>query len=184
MFISRTTQLLLFGANDACLPSSPTLQHVPLERYRENIKKIITHPAITAHKPTILLVTPPPINEVHLESEDLQKGRALTRHQRVTSQYASTIREIAAEFKSPDVILVDIWTALMKQAARLTPGYVEGQGLLGTKELGDNERLRSLLIDGLHLTGAAYKIFLGEVLPLVGPEWESEPLDFPSWIFP
>jgi lysophospholipase L1-like esterase len=50
--------LILFGANDACLPSSPTRQHVPIEKYRENLQAIINHPSVTAHSPTILLVTP------------------------------------------------------------------------------------------------------------------------------
>ena len=49
---------------------------------------------------------------------------------------------------------------------------------------GDSEGLRSLLVDGLHLTGEGYKIFLSQVLPLVGPNWSIEPPEAPSWIFP
>jgi lysophospholipase L1-like esterase len=73
---------------------------------------------------------------------------------------------------------------MMKEAARLTPDYVEGGGLLGSRAKGDNEGLRSLLVDGIHLTGAGYKVLLQEVLPFVGTEWAKEPFDAPTWIFP
>jgi hypothetical protein len=73
---------------------------------------------------------------------------------------------------------------MMKEAARLTPDYVEGGGLLGSRAKGDNEGLRSLLVDGLHLTAAGYKVLLQEVLPFVGTEWAKEPFDAPTWIFP
>lgn len=158
---------------------------MPLARYKAYIKLILTHPFVKAHDPTILLVTPPPINEVHLESEDFKKGfPALTRHQSVTAQYAEAIREIATHYRDHNVHLVDLWTAMMKEGARLTPGFVEGGGLLGSKDKGDSEGLRSLLVDGIHLTGAGYALFLKEVLPLVGSTWTEEPFDAPKWIFP
>lgn len=177
--------LLLFGSNDSCLPDSPTKQHVPLDQYRKNLHAIINHPGIKAHSPKILLVTPPPINEVHLEAEDLKKGHsALTRHQSVTEQYVNVVRELAEEHKDRGVVLVDLWAAIMKDATRLTPGYVEGGSLLGSREKGDSEGLRKLLVDGIHLTGAGYKVFLLEVLPNVGTEWADEDPNDPSWIFP
>lgn len=71
----------------------------------------------------------------------------------------------------------------MAEAQRLTPGYVEGQ-LLGSREVGDSEALRGLLVDGLHLTKAGYEVFLKEVVPHIGMGWENEPLEEPSWIFP
>ena len=146
---------------------------------------ILNHASIKAHNPTILLVTPPPLNEAHLEAEDLKKGHpALTRRQSYTEQYVKAVREIAGEYRDQGVILVDLWAAMLKEAARLTPGYVEGGGLLGSKEKGDSEGLRKLLVDGIHLTGAGYKVFLDEVLPAVGKGWAEEPMDNPSWIFP
>ncbi|KAH8780348.1 GDSL Lipase/Acylhydrolase family protein-like protein [Hyaloscypha finlandica] len=172
--------LILFGANDACLKDGPTSQHVPLQIYRENLKTILNHSSITAHSPTIFLVTPPPINEVHLEQElDLKKGfGSITRHQKVTAQYADVVREVAREHEDRKVVLVDLWEALMDARLRLTPTYV------GQCEKRDDEVLRKLLVDGLHLTGDGYKVFLDKLLPLVGKEWAFEPLDNPSWIFP
>ncbi|TVY55925.1 Isoamyl acetate-hydrolyzing esterase 1-like protein, partial [Lachnellula suecica] len=178
--------LLLLGSNDSCLPSSPTKQHIPLEQYRSNLHAIINHPAIKAHEDAvILLVTPPPVNEVHLEKEDLKMGNgALTRRQEVTKQYVDVARSIAGEYAGKGVELVDLWSALMDEGKRLTPGFEESGALLGTNEKGDSEGLRSLLVDGLHLTGAGYKVFWEQVRPHVGKGWADEPLDNPSWLFP
>ncbi|TAQ90901.1 hypothetical protein B7494_g758 [Chlorociboria aeruginascens] len=173
--------LVLFGANDACLPG--LLQHVPLQQYRENIKMIISHPSVLAHNPAILLVTPPLINEVVLELADLVRGgKEVTRRQRVTAEYADAIRKIAAETKDQKVILIDLWKAMMDEAIALTPDYTPGKELLGSKERGDSDALRTLLTDGLHLTGHAYRIFLREVIAVVGEEWKDEPFEEPSWL--
>jgi isoamyl acetate esterase len=175
-------KLILFGANDAALPNT-TGQHVPLLKYRENLKTLLSHSSIAAHNPTIFLVTPPPINEVQLKELDLQKGHGvLTRHQKVTAQYAEAIREIATEYKDKKVVLVDLWTALM--LARLDPSSEKDEELRGLGESHGDEGLQKLLVDGLHLTGAGYKVFLDEIRPLVGKEWGDESLDKQEWIFP
>jgi lysophospholipase L1-like esterase len=182
--LTLKSQLILFGANDACLPACPTQQHVPLDRYRANLKRILTHPSVTAHNPTIFLVTPPPINEAHLEAEDLKKNQGLTREQAVTQKYAEAVRDVAREVKDDqDVVLVDLWKVLMAEAQRLTEGYKEGD-LLGSRETGDNQALRGLLCDGLHLTKEGYELFLKEVVKHVGMGWEYEPASEPSWVFP
>ncbi|OWP07454.1 hypothetical protein B2J93_4983 [Marssonina coronariae] len=177
--------LLLLGSNDACLPDNPTGQHVPLETYRANLEAILTHPSITAHDPTIFLVTPPPVHEVHLQEQDVAKGHAaVSRHQAVTARYADVVREIAEQSTNKKVVLVDLWAALMQEAARLTPNYVDDGALIGSLEKGDNQGLRALLSDGLHLTGAGYRVFLDEVVPFVGAEWARESETNPRWIFP
>ena len=158
---------------------------MPLDKYRDNIKAIVTHPSITAHKATILLVTPPPIHEVHLEQRDLEKGYSgVSRHQSFTAQYAEAVREVAAECNGQNIVLVDLWNAMLEEAKRLTPGFVDDGGFLGSRQKGDSEGLRRLLVDGLHFTGQGYKVFLEAVLPFVGRDWENEPMDNPSWIFP
>lgn len=96
-----------------------------LNKYRENLRNILTHPSVTAHNPTILLVTPPPVHETHLQEQDLLKGYdTVTRHQDVTAEYANVVRELAGDFKDKKVVLVDLWNALMEEAARLTPSFV------------------------------------------------------------
>src|SRR6478735_11768631 len=57
---------IFFGANDAALPGS--VQHVPLERYKANIKEMIDtikNPQSPFYNPNIrlILITPPPLFE-------------------------------------------------------------------------------------------------------------------------
>ena len=174
-------KLILFGANDACLKDGETGQHVPLQQYKTNLKTIISHSFIESRQPTLFLVTPPPINEAHLWEFDSKKNHsAVTRHQKVTAQYAEAVREVAKEYEHKNVVLVDLWEALMKEA-RL------GLSLANDKQSemdAEDKGLRKLLVDGLHLTGAGYKIFLDMLLPLVGAEWATDDPDNLSWVFP
>lgn len=184
---ANTRKLILLGTNDSSLPLSGTGQHVDLQTYKSNLRKIITHPTVTAHHPTIILVTPPPINEVHLEEEDFKKGFAsLSRHQSVTAQYASAVRELVDEFQGHNVLLVDLWDAIMREATKLTPGFPGNSErvMLGTRTKGDSWALRSLLIDGIHLSPAGYAIFLKELLPMIAPSLDESNQDHQPWIFP
>ncbi len=109
----------------------------------------------------------------------MKKGySSVTRHQKVTAQYAEVVREVAKEYEDKKVVLVDLWEALMEARLRLTP-TLEGQS-----EKRDDEGLRKLLVDGLHLTGAGYKVFSDILLPLVRKEWPSELPEIQAWIFP
>ncbi|KAG4027141.1 hypothetical protein MFRU_032g00070 [Monilinia fructicola] len=177
--------LILFGANDACLSDGPTGQYVSLEDYKKNTEALLHHWSSIAQHPTILLVTPPPINETQLEEQDLQRGHAsLTRRQQNTAKYAAVIREIATEWKDRNVVLVDLWRAMMDKAIELSSNKMIDVETIGTKRAGDDQPMRTLLTDGLHLSSEGYKVFLNEVIPLVGKEWKDEPSDNPSWVFP
>jgi lysophospholipase L1-like esterase len=175
----------LLGSNDSCLPGSPTQQHLPLSEYRRNVEAIVSHALIQAHKPhKIFLVTPPPINEVQLE-EVLVEGQTLSRHQSFTSSYAQAVREVAEQTKNQHVVLIDLWSAMMREATSSTPDYVEGDVLPGSKAAGENKSLRNLLSDGLHMTGAGYKLFLNEVLKAMGGSWLDESFHHKElWVFP
>ncbi|QSZ29989.1 hypothetical protein DSL72_004507 [Monilinia vaccinii-corymbosi] len=177
--------LILFGANDACLSDSPTGQHVSLENYKKNTEALLDRWSTIAQHPTILLVTPPPINEIQLEEQDRQRGYgSLTRRQENTAKYAAVIRQIATEWKDRNVVLVDLWRAMMDKAVQLSPDNVIDIETIGTKRARDDKSMRALLTDGLHLSSEGYKVLLNEVIPLVGPEWKEEPFDNPSWVFP
>ena len=73
---------------------------------------------------------------------------------------------------------------MMKEGARLSPGFVEGGALLGSKAKGDSWGLRSLLVDGIHLTGNAYALFLKELMPLVATKITEGHVDSQPWVFP
>lgn len=53
--------LVFFGANDSALPISN--QHVPVEAYRKNLVSIVERLRAKWPDVTILIVSPPPINE-------------------------------------------------------------------------------------------------------------------------
>jgi lysophospholipase L1-like esterase len=160
---------------------------VPIDDYKANLVKIITHPSIQAHQPKILLVTPPPVDEIKLARLDVAAGHeSATRKSAVTAAYGEKVREIAREH--PGVEVIDLWQVIMDKAISMTPGdHSSGGPLLGSPENGNQGGLDSLLPDGLHMSGPAYKAFFEAVLPHVGREWTQTPQGglsdclFPDW---
>jgi len=114
---------------------------VPLEQYKKNLVQIITHPAIQAQKTRVILVTPPPVEERRLEHRVKSQGYTkLNRSNERTKQYADASREVA---KDMDVGCLDLWTAFMSKA-----GWKPGDPLYGSRDLPENNAIRSLIHDG------------------------------------
>jgi isoamyl acetate esterase len=135
------SKAVLFGSNDACFLEAQNGQHVPLDEYKKNLVKLLTHPAVEAHKPRLLLVTPPPIEERRLEHRVKSQGYLkLNRSNTVTKQYADASREVARDMK---VTCVDLWTAFMSKA-----GWQPGDPLYGSQHLPENDAIRGLIHDG------------------------------------
>ncbi|KAK3952719.1 SGNH hydrolase-type esterase domain-containing protein [Pseudoneurospora amorphoporcata] len=155
---------ILLGANDAALPRPVNNQHVPLDKYKQNLVSIITHPNIAAHNPKIFLVTPPPLDELKTSEVDLG-----VRKHCVSASYSEAVRQVAAE---NSVGLIDLWKALMYLAISKTPGFDSSKGNLGDPETGERGHLESLLPDGLHLSAEAFRVFYDVVKPHLGQEWE------------
>ncbi|KAJ5590399.1 Esterase SGNH hydrolase-type subgroup [Penicillium hetheringtonii] len=169
---------IFFGANDACVPGHD--QHVPLEVYKENLKKIIEHPVTRAQNPRIIMITIPPVNEYQLEKFDNDKD---TPHPSRTASgakaYATAAREVGASLNIP---VADAWSAFMA-----TADWKEGQPLPGSRDLPNTEEFSSLFTDGLHLTSAGYRIVFDEVLKTIRANWpdqtpENLPMIFPPWV--
>ena len=150
---------------------------MPIGQFKENLVKIITHPNIVAHKPKLLLVTPPPLDEIRIAQLDLAAGRpAATRQSRVSASYSEVVRQVAAQH--PDVTLIDLWRALMDRAVAKTPGFepkAATGALLGDPQCGQRGHLEHLLPDGLHLSGESYRVFFDLVKPHIGSEWRGFP---------
>lgn len=153
------------------LPWSPTKQHVPVEEYKENLVKIITHPRIQEHKPKIFLVTPPPVDELKHGKRDTEFGHPSSmRTSAVSASYSEKAREVSREL--PDVILVDLWQAIMDKAISMAPDdYQPGGPWLGSPENGKAGGLDSLLPDGLHMNDEAYQVFFETIRPAVEEEF-------------
>ncbi|KHN99531.1 GDSL Lipase/Acylhydrolase family protein [Metarhizium album ARSEF 1941] len=163
--------VVLLGANDASLPLPTTAQHVPIDQFKENLTKIITHPNIQAHEPKILLVSPPPVDEMKLTRVDLARGHeCATRSSLISASYSEKVREVAREH--PNVVLVDLWRAIMDKAISMAPNdYKTGGPWLGSRDNGNQGGLDHLLPDGLHMSGDAYRIFYDELKGFIGQEW-------------
>ncbi|KAI1822940.1 SGNH hydrolase [Xylaria intraflava] len=170
--------LILLGANDACLPVPTSSQGVPMDQYKENLIKIITHEHIRAHNPKVLLVTPPPLDEIKSFAMDLASGhKEAVRKAAVSAQYSETARQVAAEVAG--VVLVDLQKALMQKAIDMTPDFDPSGPPLGYPEGGKRGALEQLLPDGLHMNGDAYRVLFDIVAPhiklsengYVYPDW-------------
>lgn len=129
---------IFFGANDARLPNTPggPQQHVPLEKFKDNLRAIALHPCVLAHEGIeLILVTPPPVDERMLEKADEEKygQRMLRRQAQVTGEFAMLvlfdIRLMSQAFKTAvDLFSSNIRASSngLKQGAPSTcPQYLE-----------------------------------------------------------
>ncbi|KAK6442068.1 hypothetical protein LTR95_001687 [Oleoguttula sp. CCFEE 5521] len=177
---------LFFGANDARLPDTPggPQQDVPLEKYRANLKSILTHPSLLAHPEIrIIVLTAPPVDERMLSaaaSAFFGTKMAPNRTAVNTAKYAKAAREVA---KEDGVVCCDLWAAMMGRA-----GWREGSrgSLPGSPDEEQNAVLQSLLSDGLHFTPRGYKVLYDEVMKTIEQNWSDQmpdrlPFVLPAW---
>ena len=112
----RGLTVIFLGANDARLPDTPggPQQHVPLEKFKANLAKITSRTSTPA---SVLLITPPPVDERQTVVADSRKDPALKdvvrRRAVVTADYAQAVRDVGSERKIP---VLDLWAIIMKKA--------------------------------------------------------------------
>ncbi|KAI9824961.1 MAG: hypothetical protein M1826_007213 [Phylliscum demangeonii] len=157
---------------------------VTVEDFHRNLVKILTHPTVVAHQPRLILFTPPPVCEHILEKSDREKGfTTASRSAENTKRYVDAARAVGKEL---DIVVVDLWTAFMKNA-----GWKEGETLIGSKSRPASHVFRELLFDGLHLTSRGQQVVYDELiktirlhypdqvaqaLPTVLPGWRKAPV--------
>ncbi|TKA25086.1 hypothetical protein B0A50_06151 [Salinomyces thailandicus] len=176
------------GANDARIPGSPggPDQSVPIETFKSNIRGIVRHPCVQAHRGVkVVLITTPPVDERKCLKADQEKYPALAgvlrRSAAHTAAYAQAVRDVGVELEVP---VVDIWSALVARAGYAGP--VEGEAVAGALGLPTCEGLQGFLHDGLHFDGEGYRVLFGEVMGLVGRLWPELmpsrlPMRLPAW---
>jgi isoamyl acetate esterase len=115
---------VFFGANDATIPGSN--QYVPIDEYGQNIEKIIgsirhtvnggiCSPNAVHDLPIIVLITPPPIDEVawanfrNIDVSDRTNERA--------RQYGLKLKDIANNY--PNCEVLDTWELLQGESPTL-----------------------------------------------------------------
>ncbi|KAL0077588.1 SGNH hydrolase-type esterase domain-containing protein [Phycomyces blakesleeanus] len=153
---------IFFGANDGALPIS--FQHVPLEKYKKNLEELISmvrSPSSPYYNPSLrlVLITPPPINEVQWKVVCEENGIQLDRKFETTRLYAECARNVGKEHKIP---VINLWDEILDRA----------------KE--QNRDLSQFLSDGLHLSSlgnqTAYELFM-EVINTHFPELHPDALE-------
>lgn len=136
---------IFFGANDAALLGrTRERHHVPLEEYKENLRKIIHHFKKCSPSVQALLITPPPVDEAgRIEyARSLYGDKAMQLPERtneVAGEYAKQCVELARELGLPSV---NLWSKMQE-----TEGWQ-----------------RKFLSDGLHLTPEGNAIVYQEVI--------------------
>lgn len=156
-----------------------------MDEYKENLTKIVNHARVKKNNPKILLVTPPPVDELKHGKLDAAAGiPSAIRTSAVSASYSEKAREVAKE--NPGVILIDLWQSLMDKAISMAPDeYQPGGPWLGSPQNGKAGGLDALLPDGLHMSGEAYRVFFNTLRPHIGREWDgkedSETFVYPTW---
>ncbi|XP_059300656.1 GDSL esterase/lipase At5g62930 isoform X2 [Lycium ferocissimum] len=139
---------IFFGANDAALLGRTSeRQHVPLEEYKENLRRIIQHFKKCSPSMLLLLITPPPVDEAgrfgHARSMYGDKAMQLPeRTNEVAGEYAKQCVELARELGLPSI---NLWSKMQE---------TEGWQI-------------KFLSDGLHLTPEGNAIVYQEVVKVL-----------------
>ncbi|KAL2629487.1 hypothetical protein R1flu_014173 [Riccia fluitans] len=170
--------VVFFGANDAAFPlKSGRGQHVPIEEFKENLKKIATYLTGLSDTTRVILTTAPPI---HDETRDLigrmnygeKAAGILDRTNENARKYAAACKEAAAE---AGVGVVDLWTSIQQTSRNW-----------GTE----------CLTDGMHLSAEGSRVMLTELCRVIEKaDWvpslrpESMPIDYVGphrydWVHP
>lgn len=103
---SRTLMVVFFGANDATAPDY--FMHVPLEEYGANLRSIVRRSQDAMPGVTVVIVTPPPIDEHTLSQFEWYAGRNL----QMASAYAE---EAARAAEATGALLLDLNSLMLSR---------------------------------------------------------------------
>ncbi|BAT84104.1 hypothetical protein VIGAN_04137900 [Vigna angularis var. angularis] len=141
--------IVYFGGNDSLLPHpSGRGQHVPLQEYIENMRKIGTHVKSLSKKTRIIFLTAPPVNEAHLTGYSVLPGQQL-RTNEACRIYSEACLELCREM---NINAIDLWTLLQNR---------------------DDWRDVYFTEDGIHLAAEGSHVVVKEILKMIKEaEWE------------
>lgn len=168
---------------------------MPLEQYKKNLARLVGHPRVAAHGCKVLVVTPPPLDEIRRTEVDVAQSGRKTREQARSAAYSQAAREVAAELgevataaareagvaQKRSVVCVDLARALMDHAVANTPGWDASQPPLGSAEGGRRGYLENLLPDGLHMSGEAYRLLWALIEPELEPRFPNDNTEGYVW---
>ncbi|XP_027926737.1 GDSL esterase/lipase CPRD49-like [Vigna unguiculata] len=139
--------IVYFGGNDSSIPNPNGIgPHVPLDEYKENMRKIATHVKNLSEKTRVIFLTTPPINEAQIP-HNIVLGE-LERTNEACRIYAEACMEVSREM---NIKGIDLWSAIQKI---------------------DNWQ-DVCFIDGIHLTNVGSKVVSKEILDVLKEaNWE------------
>ena len=167
-----------------------------MERFRENLSRIIKHPSLQRHSPKIILITPPPVDEyMRSAKRQISEDPNIDRTASQTAEYADAVREVGKHLK---VAVLDIWTIFMQMAGwrsgdRALPGSKEMDRVLIFRELLHDGKSYVHLkfgcrflhyIKGLHLDNLGYRVLFKSLLTLIEDKWPQESEEITQFAFP
>ncbi|KAJ2798512.1 isoamyl acetate-hydrolyzing esterase [Coemansia helicoidea] len=179
--------LIFFGTNDA--RAAPNAQHVPLEDFRANIRRLVAllrDPASAHYSPKtrILLITPPAVGDRMMDELARRDGRHPGWRNAVTKHYAQAVMEAAEEAKLP---AIDLWTWIedLVHGNAATDGLsfrvnAEGNftatdfgagGLDAASEPSPFEGYERFLSDGLHLNAGGNELLYRLIIAKIRDAW-------------
>ncbi|KAK7283979.1 hypothetical protein RIF29_13729 [Crotalaria pallida] len=140
--------IVYFGGNDAVRPHPSGFgQHVPLQEYIENMRKIAIHLKSLSKKTRIIFLSAPPVNEAQILGNSVLLGKPLRTNESCRI-YSEACLELCREM---DIKAIDFWSAIQKR---------------------DDWR-DVCLLDGIHLSAEGSKIVVKEILKVLKEaEWE------------
>ncbi|ESW12329.1 hypothetical protein PHAVU_008G103700 [Phaseolus vulgaris] len=141
--------IVYFGGNDSLLPHPSGLgQHVPLQEYIENMRKIGTHLKSLSQKTRIIFLSAPPVNEAHLYGDSVLPGQQLRTNESCRI-YSEACLELCREM---NINAIDLWSVLQKR---------------------DDWRDVCFMKDGVHLGAEGSNIVAKEILKVIKEaDWE------------
>ncbi|KKK14881.1 hypothetical protein ARAM_002841 [Aspergillus rambellii] len=137
--------IVFFGTNDCIAPESKN--HVPIPRYKENMRQIVQTAQGVGAK--VVIVAPGPFN-YHQFRSVVEASWLCDRDTRWARGHCDAAIELGKELNVP---VVPLWYLIMADA-----GWKEGDPLYGLEELPAENPLTPYFNDGLHFLGKAYKI--------------------------
>lgn len=151
---------IFFGTNDAAF----TDQAVPLDKYKQNMQAMVD--LVKSYGIGVVIVGMA-LYDKKLAMQVFGEDRGSCRNQRL---YADAAKGVAED---NDVPFIDLWTAFQEH------------GKWSTEDLlNDSVDLSSLLGDGLHFSGAGYRVFYDKLVDTIHAHFPHLAPDKLDMIFP
>ncbi|KAL4114250.1 hypothetical protein PRIC2_014930 [Phytophthora ramorum] len=152
-----------FGANDAALATGYDSEtHVPIEAYKDNLKKIVSGFWRAAPTADILLITPPHVNDSARAEMAKEQNGTIDRTNAMAKKYAQACVETGASIGVPVLDLNSYFNAM-------------------------NESTRDALLltsDGLHFNISGNQLVYLQVVTKIADEFPSLAAKLELWQFP